>query len=201
MSRTRQCAATQARGIPLRLGHFPGALSEHERFDVIVFNDVFEHIPDARGVLTAGWERLEVGGLLVLNLPSSKGMFRRTSKLARRLGIASFFSRMWQEGFPSPHVHYFHADNLEKLVSGGFTLVHRGSLASVSLDGPRERIQLSQGGKSFAGTLTYRCLRAAYPFLRLLPADITLAVFRREPSPPESAAGPAGAPVPYPAVR
>ena len=35
------------RGLPVRQGYFPEALSPGESFDVIVFNDVIEHIPNA----------------------------------------------------------------------------------------------------------------------------------------------------------
>lgn len=37
---------TLQHGLSLRVGFFPDVLEAHERFDVIAFNDVLEHIPD-----------------------------------------------------------------------------------------------------------------------------------------------------------
>lgn len=76
------------RGIPVRQGYFPDALDARERFDVIVFNDVIEHIPDIGSALCACHERLDPGGTLILNLPNSRGFFYRLSKLLVRPRIA-----------------------------------------------------------------------------------------------------------------
>jgi 2-polyprenyl-3-methyl-5-hydroxy-6-metoxy-1,4-benzoquinol methylase len=54
-------ARATARGLPVRLGFFPEALHQDERFDVIVFNDVIEHIPDIHTALSACEERLQPG--------------------------------------------------------------------------------------------------------------------------------------------
>ncbi|MGZ8318760.1 MAG: class I SAM-dependent methyltransferase [Telluria sp.] len=40
-----------SRGLPVRTGYFPDALTADETFDVIVFNDVIEHIPDVGAAL------------------------------------------------------------------------------------------------------------------------------------------------------
>ena len=67
--------ASIKRGLPVLNGFFPEILTENEQFDVIVFNDVFEHIPDINNLLTGCRDHLKPGGVLVLNLPSSKGFF------------------------------------------------------------------------------------------------------------------------------
>lgn len=77
--------AARKLGKPIRQGYFPEALHEGELFDIIVFNDVIEHIPDIHSILEACRERLTPGGLLVLNLPSSKGIFYRLAKLLHGL--------------------------------------------------------------------------------------------------------------------
>ncbi len=41
------------KGLPARKGYFPDALDKKEKFDVIVFNDVIEHIPNIEGALAS----------------------------------------------------------------------------------------------------------------------------------------------------
>ncbi|HEX6137905.1 MAG TPA: class I SAM-dependent methyltransferase, partial [Casimicrobiaceae bacterium] len=50
------------RGHTVTHGRFPQALPAGVRFDVIVFNDVFEHLPDPRGALGAVHAALRPGG-------------------------------------------------------------------------------------------------------------------------------------------
>ena len=57
----------------VREGFFPDVLEPGERFDVIVFNDVLEHIPDLPGTFAACREHLRPGGWLVVNAPSRRG--------------------------------------------------------------------------------------------------------------------------------
>lgn len=125
-----------ARGLPVRSGYFPDVLQDGERFDVIVFNDVIEHIPDIRSALAACHARLDEGGILVLNLPNSRGCFYRLSKLIARLGWRGPFERLWQKDLPSPHVHYFNPRNLQQLVVGqGFTLAEAAELPALRAKG------------------------------------------------------------------
>jgi SAM-dependent methyltransferase len=81
------CKKAIEQGIPMMEGYFPEVVGDKERFDVIVFNDVLEHIPDVDKTLQACKKHLADGGLLVINLPSSNGFFYKTSKLLKRLGL------------------------------------------------------------------------------------------------------------------
>ncbi|MBC5764752.1 class I SAM-dependent methyltransferase [Ramlibacter albus] len=177
------CAQAQRNGAPLRPGFFPQALREGERFDAIAFNDVFEHIPDAAGILRACHERLEQGGLLVVNLPSSRGVFYRTSKLLQRLGLPGSFERMWQKGLPSPHVHYFDAANLSRLgARHGFEAIDTFHLPSVRVRGLYSRIASVRSGR-WKAPIVWLGVVLAYPLLAVLPADIDVVVFRRVAAP------------------
>ena len=62
---------TRARGFKVREGYFPDALEAADRFDVIVFNDVLEHIPDLPAVFKACHGCLTEQGILVINLPDA----------------------------------------------------------------------------------------------------------------------------------
>jgi hypothetical protein len=125
-------------------------------------------------------ERLSDGGILVLNLPSSRGFFYRLSRLFARVGLPGPFERMWQKDLPSPHVHYFNASNLATLVGRhDFTLLQSFTLPSLRASGLMERL-------SFVGKVSRPVLYAQYlgalcviPLLRVFPSDIMVAIFRK----------------------
>jgi 2-polyprenyl-3-methyl-5-hydroxy-6-metoxy-1,4-benzoquinol methylase len=172
---------TAARGLPVRQGYFPDALLPGESFDLIVFNDVIEHIPDIRAALDACHARLNEGGLLILNLPSSAGFFYRLSKTFARIGWRSPFERLWQKDLPSPHVHYFRPRNLERLVARhGFDCVHVGELPSLRAKGLLERIRCAGNISGPSLYLQYAAALCTIPVLRIFPSDIIVSVFRKQ---------------------
>lgn len=169
------------RGLPVRLGYFPDALMYDERFDVIVFNDVIEHIPDINSALQACHERLNPDGLLVLNVPRSSGFFYRLSKVLARLSWRRPFERMWQKDLPSPHVHYFNERNLGQLVGRqGFEALQAFHLTSLSATGLLERIRFAGRLHPVALYAQYAVLLCAIPFIRLMPSDIIVCIYRRK---------------------
>lgn len=171
---------TAARGLPVRQGYFPEALAPGESFDVIVFNDVIEHIPDIHGALDACHERLSPDGLLILNLPNSAGFFYRLSKLFARLVWRSPFDRLWQKGLPSPHVHYFAPENLARLVgSHGFIQLHSQELPSLRTKGLLNRMRCAGNISGPALYVQYLAVLAMVPLLRVFPSDIIVGVFRK----------------------
>lgn len=176
----RQLAeATQHSGLTVRRGLFPEVLSAEETFGAIVFNDVFEHLPDVPGALAACARHLDPGGLLVINLPCSSGVFYRTSKFLARWRLAASFERMWQKGFPSPHLSYFSADGLREVCDQHcFDEIVRMRLPSLVSEGLWERIRFGGDGAIVVDALKWGILTAGRPLLDLLPADISLQVFR-----------------------
>lgn len=169
-----------ARGLPVRPGYFPDALAPDETFDAIVFNDVIEHIPDIRSAITACHARLNPGGILILNLPSSRGFFYRLSKWLTRAGLPGPFERMWQKSLPSPHLHYFDPANLTALLSSaGFTHVHSTELAALRADGLKERLGYVGKPNPLVLNAQYLAIRLVIPLLRLFPSDIIVGIYRR----------------------
>ena len=170
-----------ARGLPVRPGYFPDVLQPGETFDVIVFNDVIEHIPDIKSAIRACHERLNPGGILVLNLPNSRGFFYRLSKVLARVGMAGPFERMWQKSLPSPHVHYFDPANLARLVAqGGFTPVFGAELAALRADGLKERLAYVGKPNPLKLAAQYAAVRCLIPVLGLFPSDIIVEIYRRQ---------------------
>ena len=170
-----------ARGLPVRSGYFPDVLQDGERFDVIVFNDVIEHIPDIRSALEACHARLNAGGILILNLPNSRGFFYRLSKLIARLGWRAPFERLWQKDLPSPHVHYFNSHNLEQLVKGqGFDVAEAAELPALRAKGLLERLRCAGNVPVLSLYVQYVAIMCAIPVLRMFPSDIIVGVFKKK---------------------
>lgn len=168
-------------GLPIRMGYFPDVLGESEKFDVIVFNDVLEHIPDIDRILACCHQRLNREGLLVINLPNSSGIFYRLSKVFCRCGLPDFFERLWQKGLPSPHLHYFNSPNLVTLLKNkGFEAEIRGSLPTLRLPGLYTRISYTGDYGFTTRAIIYICIVFSLPLLKILPSDIIYIVSKRD---------------------
>lgn len=173
----QQFIATAPQGIAIRQGFFPDILEETAQFDVIVFNDVLEHVADLNAVLAGCRKHLKPGGLLVLNLPSNAGMFYNVARLLSRVGISRFFSRLWQEGFPSPHLHYFNPTNLRLLLhANGFVERTNGRLPTLRVQGLFARVSHT-GDHSLLGSIVVTVLTAiAIPIISVMPGDIMYSI-------------------------
>jgi len=171
--------AARAAGFDVDIGLFPEALSDDGPYAVIVFNDVFEHLPDPAAGIRSVADLLAPGGVAVLNLPSSDGAIYQLARILAGLGMPGPLDRLWQVGFPSPHISYFNPKSLSLLVEGHTDLRQADAfaLATVTRAGLWERVASSHrgpiGGVLFAGTWL---LSWALP---LLPADIHVGVFRK----------------------
>lgn len=168
-------------GLPIRLGYFPDAINSDEKFDIIVFNDVIEHIPDIQSVLTACKAHLNINGLLVLNLPNSNGVFYRMSKLFSSLGISGFFERMWQKDMPSPHIHYFNQKNLSTILTNqDFKIRDLGELETLTFNGLYTRLTYANKEVNSLITILMYCLIClGIPLLKLFPSDIAYLIAQK----------------------
>ena len=167
------------RGNRVVTGFFPNDVPDGERFDIITFNDVFEHLPDPRAAALAAINRLAPGGLLAINLPNSKGIAYGIARLAERLGVTDPMDRLWQRSFPSPHISYFHPELLSAfLAREGFSEIYVGRLLSITRPGLWARLRYDRRSPLWisAGLWVGLCLSS--PFIRFLPADISFQVFR-----------------------
>jgi hypothetical protein len=164
------------------VGVFPDALQAERCYDIIAFNDVFEHLADVRFATASSRARLRAGGLLVINLPNSKGALFRIASTMDRFGISGPYERLWQKGFPSPHLSYFHPRALTRLVTSyGFAEVYRGRLESVAVRGLWERVRYGRKASTAESVLVWTAVALASPLLRIIPGDIALQIFRALP--------------------
>lgn len=169
----RVADAAVARGLPVRKGFFPDVLDADERFDVIVFNDVLEHIPDIGAALRACVRHLLPGGWVVVNAPARTGVLYRVSRLMARLGMPATFDRMWQKDFPSPHVHYLDDPSMQAIARhAGLQISAVRSLPSISSRGLYARIRADRNVSFAKAALVTSVLTLAAPAMRVLPADI-----------------------------
>lgn len=172
--------AARAGGATVRHGYFPDVLEAGETFDVIVFNDVLEHIPDLDAALTASVERLSPGGVLCLNCPDRDGFYFRTATVLDTLGMGGALARLWQRGLPSPHIWYFTANNLSQaLKRHGLNEIERLSLDTVGLNGLWARIRCVKSEPLLLSVAAYLFAVATYPLARLMPSDAQVCFFRK----------------------
>jgi SAM-dependent methyltransferase len=177
----RHASIAARKGFDVFVGFFPAAIGGRGQYDLVVFNDVFEHLPSPELAAAACDRILRDGGALVLNLPSSKGVLYTLARALSRLGFHSALDRMWQRGFASPHISYFNAINLRMMIERHTDLRFDRAfpLATIVAEGLRARIEATHGGVS--GWVLWLGVRAALPVLRLFPSDIVVCVFRKAP--------------------
>jgi SAM-dependent methyltransferase len=165
--------ARKLSGVCIHHGLFPDVLDENDRFDVIIFNDAYEHIPNPERVAAAAARHLAIGGILVLNCPSSDGIFYRIADRMDCLGLSSAFNRMWQVDLPSPHLWYFRSGHLVRLGErAGLRHVASMSLLPLVREGLRERIGYVRTQSPMLSSLAYWGVSGVLPFLKILPRDI-----------------------------
>jgi SAM-dependent methyltransferase len=169
-----------SKGLNVVLGFFPEVLPPEHRYDLIVFNDVFEHLPDPGRMLEICEHRLNAGGLLVLNLPCSSGLFYGVANLLDSAGLADPLERLWQKSFPSPHISYFNSRNLQNLVQKrtSLGLIHQSSLRTLTANGLHARIRTST--KEPMATLIFIATLVLVLFQSFLPADILLQIYKKQ---------------------
>lgn len=170
------------RGFEVRSGFFPDVV-DGKSYDVIAFNDVLEHIPDVNKTLAACHDHLNAGGYVVVNAPDRKGFLYRLSKLMARAGLGNSFERMWQVGFPSPHVHYFDSESITRLASkAGFEVVDSFSPPTATYSGLYSRVRYDRSVSALKAFVMTGVLGLMIPFLTLLPADIRVWMLQKKGS-------------------
>lgn len=163
-------------------GYFPEDVDLQEKYDLIIFNDVFEHIPDINKIMTYCRQYLTDNGLLIINAPNSKGVIFTIAKFFAKFGFLSPWNRLWQAMFYTPHLHYFNSESLVLLAKKySFDIVLREEqLESFDLKGLWKRISFDNSNNFFLNILLYLGLVSAYPFLKLMPKDNFYAVFKNK---------------------
>ena len=167
-------------------GYFPDCLPVNmhkDKFDFIIFNDVFEHIPDVKKTLAMCNELLIQGGYLIVNLPVNSGILFKIASMLALVGNSKTLIRLWQFETESPHLHYFSGKSLKTLANNnGFSSLSEFSLNTVdsSFKNTYRRVAgIGNYGKISAfviAVITSICT----PLWKFLPKDTKCYIFRKK---------------------
>jgi len=157
-------------------GFFPGARGlSNQLYDIITFNDSWEHFPNLQESLQGIKEHLKKTGIAIINLPSSDGIIFKTAFLLNKIGIRTPFNRLWQKGFASPHLHYFNIRNLKMLFeNNGFVMRYSSPLYYYTIKGLWGRISCKS--PFFISVFAWLFMVLMYPLVTLC-SDCFMACF------------------------
>lgn len=163
-------------------GFYPEVSPKKEGgYDFIIFNDVFEHIPDINGLLQSLRQDLSDNGVLIINLPMSSGFFYKMAVRMHRLGMSSSLTRMWQFNFHSPHMNYFNEQNMKMLLDKhGFSAVNVLKLDTLDFSSVKERIMADRGISKAKALLMTTALMLMKPVITSSEPDIKAFFFRKK---------------------
>jgi hypothetical protein len=124
---------------------------------------------------------LNINGFIVLNIPLSTGIFYKISKLCKKIGICQPFYRMWQEGLPSPHIHYFNENNIIKMMTSfDFFLESSFHLDSIKFKGLFHRIMHVKKIPLILKFIIYFQILIFLPFVNFFSKDIGVFMFSKK---------------------
>ncbi len=175
-------ALTQKHGLKVTHEYFPPKAKLDEKFDVIIFNDVFEHIPDVHTILNSCSEYLNEDGLLILNLPNAEGLIFRFSRILAKLGMLGPWNRLWQVMFRTPHLHYFSFSALNKLVNQHGFIATKGKqdIATIEVTGLWSRLSVTRSASAlFKNSVLFLGTLVLYPFILFAEKDTFFVIYQR----------------------
>ena len=175
-------AKARSRGLDVHSGRFPDD-APLGPFDVVSFNDVFEHLPEPLEAAASLGGLLSERGLVVITAPSRRGFFYRLAEGLARCGLVAPLERLWQRGFVSPHLYYYDPTTLDALFDRyGFKCQRSFELPSVARPGLWARIVEGRRMPVALAALIYVGCWLLIPLLHRLPADIVVRIYARTPS-------------------
>ena len=165
--------------LPMELVSFESFNGKENEYDVIVFNDVFEHMQDPSLSLEKANNMLKDGGFILINAPVSTGFIFRAVKFAARMGIKSPYQRIWAKGLCSPHIYFYSDENLTTLLKRHqFEIVDKGRLIALATDGMHQRVRSTYGP---APAFVISTLASLFVVIsNLFPADVKYLLFRKK---------------------
>jgi len=163
-------------------GFYPDVSPKREQgYDFIIFNDVFEHIPDINGLVESLKKDLADDGILIINLPMSTGFFYKMATRMHNLGSDGSLTRMWQFNFHSPHMNYFNEHNMKLLLNRhGFGAVSVIKLDTLDFSSVKERIMADKGMNRLKAVFMTTALTALKPVITSSEPDIKAFFFKKK---------------------
>ena len=163
-------------------GFYPDVSPQKEGgYDFIIFNDVFEHIPDINSLVESLKKDLANDGILIINIPMSTGFFYKMAVRMHKLGMNSSLTRMWQFNFHSPHMNYFDESNMKMLLDNhGFTCDMVLKLNTLDFASVKERILADKGVNKLKAGLMTTALTLMKPIILNSEPDIKAFFFKKK---------------------
>ncbi|HTI58783.1 class I SAM-dependent methyltransferase [Mucilaginibacter sp.] len=163
-------------------GFYPDVSPKKENgYDFIIFNDVFEHIPDINSLVESLKQDLADDGILIINIPMSTGFFYRIATLLHKFGMNSSLTRMWQFNFHSPHMNYFNEGNMKMLLDKhDFNCIDVFKLKSLDMQSTKDRMLADKGMSKWKASLMALALKMMKPTIDSSEPDIKAFFFRKK---------------------
>jgi len=164
--------------IPVELVSFESFIGKEDEYDVIVFNDVFEHMQDPLQSLNKSYRLLKNHGFIVINAPLSSGFIFRVVQIAARLGVKSPYQRIWAKGLCSPHIYFYTEGNLKTLLAKyKFEFISSERLVTLATEGMYQRVRSTYGPIS---ALIISLIASLFVLIsNLFPADVKYLLFKK----------------------
>ncbi|WP_195904256.1 class I SAM-dependent methyltransferase [Microvirga lotononidis] len=173
----RLARTAQRQGLPVVQGYFPDAIEPGTKFDIIIFNDVLEHIPNATGILENCLQHITERGIIIINSPFSEGIFFTIGKLHF---APQLWDRLWQKHFFTPHVHYFSERSIALLAERlGCNSSNPLPLDTLAKEGTWDRINLDPTLNRFKKLTIWSLVTAGLPIISRLPADTRFTILSK----------------------
>jgi SAM-dependent methyltransferase len=162
-------------------GFYPDVSPKREKgYDFIIFNDVFEHIPDINGLVESLKKDLNEDGILIINLPMSTGFFYKWAVRMHKLSMSNSLTRMWQFNFHSPHMNYFNEDNMKSLLNKhDFSAIEVLKLDTLDFSSVKERIMADGGMNKLKALVLSSALTLMKPVITSSEPDIKAFFFKK----------------------
>tara|TARA_B100001121_G_scaffold97591_1_gene86318 strand:- start:235 stop:1059 length:825 start_codon:yes stop_codon:yes gene_type:complete len=151
-----------------------------EKYDYVVFNDVFEHLENLDMVINQIGMMLNKEGKILINLPSSDGFLFKFSHILFKLGITNFYDRLWQKNLSSPHLSYFNNSNLKLIFKKhGYNLIYSNYLNTISKTGNFKRLNSTIKNKLICFFITFFLMIFFY-LQKILSKDIIFHIYTKK---------------------
>ena len=168
-----------SRQLPVKIISFEKFQGTEKSYDIIVFNDVFEHIEDPNGAIKKSLKLLKDNGFILINAPVSSGLIFRVVEIAARFGIESPYKRIWAQGLSSPHIYFYTENNLKLLLAKyNLDLVNSGRLVALETEGMYKRVRSTYG--PFAAIIISAVASIFTLISNLTSADVKYFLFKKK---------------------
>lgn len=169
----------RSRGHVVHTGFFPQDVpTGTEKYDFMVFNNVWEHINHISNLIEGSIQLLKDGGVMIITIPLSSGGVYRISELFEKIGRTKELVRLWQLHFHSPHIYYFNKHNFKQIMERFNCCLVSCEDVHGSIDPKRMKERFEMDSDEKHGSLKAALFRIAFPILKCLPADKAVFVFR-----------------------